>query len=125
SCATIGSQTGSSNPSTTSSTTAAPPGTSSSINPGKSCPSERETGRTGSDQRALVSVAVWTGDTCPPILYTGHYALNGTLRPGMLSRVRMRWRSVQGTPAARNRVYRHIGGAPPSEHRSVLAVVLV
>jgi hypothetical protein len=46
--------TASSNPTTTSSTTAASPGTSSSICPGKSSPSERESGPIGHDQRDLV-----------------------------------------------------------------------
>src|SRR5271166_1540180 len=54
SCAKTGSQIGSSNPSTTSSTTAARLGTSSSINPGGSCPSECATGPTGPNQRVLV-----------------------------------------------------------------------
>ena len=50
SCATSGSRTASSNPTTISSTTAARHGTSSSINPGGSCPSDCANGRTGSDQ---------------------------------------------------------------------------
>jgi hypothetical protein len=41
-------------PSTTLSITAARPGTSSSISPGGSCPSERANGPTGSNQRVLV-----------------------------------------------------------------------
>src|SRR5262245_36039890 len=45
SCARIGYQTGSLNPSTISSTTAATPGTHSSINPGRSCPSRDATGQ--------------------------------------------------------------------------------
>src|SRR4029450_2125485 len=45
SCARIGCQTGSSNPSTISSTTAATPGTRSSISPGRSCPSRAAIGR--------------------------------------------------------------------------------
>jgi len=44
SCATTGCQTGSSHPTTTSSITAAPLGTSSSTNPGRSCQSECGTG---------------------------------------------------------------------------------
>jgi hypothetical protein len=54
SCARTGSRTASSNPTTTFSTTAASPGTSSSTCPGKSCPSEPETGLIGHDQRDLV-----------------------------------------------------------------------
>ena len=42
-------------PTTTSSITAATPGTSSSTSPGASCPSGCASGRTGSDQRVLVS----------------------------------------------------------------------
>ena len=57
SCATTGSQTASSNPTTISSITAARHGTSSSINPGGSCPSDCAIGRTGSDQWDLVLVA--------------------------------------------------------------------
>ena len=54
SCATTGSRTASSNPTTTFSTTAASPGTSSSTCPGKSSPSEQESGPIGRDQRDLV-----------------------------------------------------------------------
>jgi DDE superfamily endonuclease len=50
SCATIGSPIASSNPTTISSTIAVRPGTSSSISPGESCPSDCANGRTGSDQ---------------------------------------------------------------------------
>src|SRR5262245_24723075 len=53
-CATTGSPTASSNPTTISSTIAATLGTSSSISPGASCPSDCANGRTGSDQRELV-----------------------------------------------------------------------
>ena len=49
-CATTGSRTASSNPTTISSTTAARPGTSSSIGPGRSCPSDYANGHMGSDQ---------------------------------------------------------------------------
>jgi len=49
SCATIGSQTTSSSPTTIPLTTAAPPGTSWSINPGASCQSRCEIGQRGSD----------------------------------------------------------------------------
>jgi hypothetical protein len=45
SCVRIGCQTGSSNPSTISSITAATPGTHSSTNPGRSCPSRDATGQ--------------------------------------------------------------------------------
>src|ERR1700733_7030589 len=54
SCATTGSQTESSNPTTTSSTIAARLGTTSSINPGGSCPSAFAIGPMGPDQRVLV-----------------------------------------------------------------------
>src|SRR5271166_3432362 len=54
SCATIGSQTGSSNLSTTSSTTAAMIGTSSSTNPGGSCQSASEIGPMRHYHRVLV-----------------------------------------------------------------------
>src|SRR5262249_43436590 len=54
SCATTGSRTASSNPTTISSTIAATPGTSSSISPGASCPSDCANGRTGFDQWDLV-----------------------------------------------------------------------
>ena len=54
SCATIGSRTVSSNPTMISSTTAARLGTSSSINPGASCPSDCANGRTGYDHCDLV-----------------------------------------------------------------------
>src|ERR1700737_671757 len=54
SCATIGSRTASSNPTTTSSTIAASPGISSSTCPGRSCPSGPETGSTGHDHQDLV-----------------------------------------------------------------------
>src|SRR6266508_1371924 len=50
SCATTGSQTGSSNHMTISSTIVARPGTSSSISLGASCPSDCANGRTSSDQ---------------------------------------------------------------------------
>src|SRR3954453_22355311 len=50
SCATTGSRTTSSNPTTISSTIAARLGTGSSINPGASCPSVCANGHTGSDQ---------------------------------------------------------------------------
>jgi hypothetical protein len=53
SCATFGSRTASSNPTTTSSTIAASPGISSSTCPGKSCPSGPETGSTGHDHQRL------------------------------------------------------------------------
>src|SRR3954468_7019484 len=53
-CARTGSPTGSSPPTATSSITAARRGTSSRISPGSSCPSDCETGLTGSDQRDLV-----------------------------------------------------------------------
>src|SRR5262245_5918380 len=53
-CATTGFRTASSNPTTISSTIAATLGTSSSISPGASCPSDCANGRTGSDQRELV-----------------------------------------------------------------------
>jgi hypothetical protein len=52
--ATTGSQTGSSNPSTTSSITAATLGTSSPISPGGSCPSAYEIGPMRHDHRVLV-----------------------------------------------------------------------
>src|SRR5262249_17663027 len=45
SCARIGYQTGSLNPSTTSSATAATPGTNSTTKPGRSCPSRGATGK--------------------------------------------------------------------------------
>src|SRR3954469_17163269 len=54
SCARTGSPTGSSPPTATSSITAARRGTSSRISLGSSCPSDCETGLTGSDQRDLV-----------------------------------------------------------------------
>src|SRR6516162_1952012 len=54
SCATTGSRTASSNPTTISSTIAVTLGTSSSISPGASCPSDCANGRTGSDQWELV-----------------------------------------------------------------------
>src|ERR1019366_9066655 len=54
SCATTGSPTASSNPTTISSITAARLGTSSSINPGASCPSDCANGNTGSNQWDLV-----------------------------------------------------------------------
>ena len=54
SCATTGSPTASSNPTTNSSTIAARLGTTSSISPGESCPSDCATGRTGSDHWELV-----------------------------------------------------------------------
>src|SRR5262249_26337224 len=54
SCARIGYQTGSLNPSTISSTTAATPGTHSSINPGRSCPSRDATG-----QRSVTQSEDW------------------------------------------------------------------
>jgi hypothetical protein len=53
-CAITGFPTGSSNPTTISSITAARLGTSSSINPGASCPSDCANGPTGSDQWELV-----------------------------------------------------------------------
>src|SRR5262245_2081318 len=53
-CATTGSRTASSNPTTISSTIAATLGTSSSISPGASCPLDCANGRTGSDQWELV-----------------------------------------------------------------------
>ena len=53
SCATTGSRTASSNPTTTFSTAAASPGTSASTSPGKSSPSEQESGPIGRDQRGL------------------------------------------------------------------------
>ena len=53
SCATTGSQTESSNPTTMSSTIAARLGTTSSINPGGSCPSAFAIGPMGPDQRSL------------------------------------------------------------------------
>src|SRR6516162_11520969 len=56
SCATTGSRTASSNPTTISSTIAVTLGTSSSISPGASCPSDCANGRTGSDQWELVLV---------------------------------------------------------------------
>src|SRR5258708_7404743 len=49
-CATIGSRTASSNPTTISSITAATPGIPSSTGPGKSCPSDYASGLMGSDQ---------------------------------------------------------------------------
>ena len=55
SCATTGSRTASSRPDDDISTTAASPGTSSSTCPGKSSPSEQESGPIGCDQRDLVS----------------------------------------------------------------------
>ena len=54
SCATIGSQTASSNLTKTFWTMAASPGISSSICHGKSCPSDQETGLIGRNQRDLV-----------------------------------------------------------------------
>src|SRR5262245_4609847 len=57
SCATTGSRTESSNPTTISSTIAATLGTSWSISPGASCPLDCANGRTGSDQGELVSIA--------------------------------------------------------------------
>jgi hypothetical protein len=54
SCATTGSRTGFSNPTSTSSITVASPGTGSSICPGKLCPSEQENGPIGRNQRDLV-----------------------------------------------------------------------
>src|SRR3984893_16467898 len=54
SCATIGSRTASSNPTTTSSIIAASPGISSSTCPAKSSPSGPETGSTGHDHQDLV-----------------------------------------------------------------------
>src|SRR5271157_3073692 len=57
SCATTGSRTGFSNPTTTSSITVASPGTSLSTCPGKLCLSEFENGPIGLDQRDLVSAA--------------------------------------------------------------------
>src|SRR5262249_21612025 len=54
SCATTGSRTASSNPTTISSTIAATLGTSWSISPGASCPLDCANGRTGSDQWELV-----------------------------------------------------------------------
>src|SRR5215831_12340231 len=54
SCATTGSRTASSNPTTISSTIAATLGTSWSISPGASCPLDCANGRTGSDQGELV-----------------------------------------------------------------------
>src|SRR6516162_9810692 len=56
SCATTGSRTASSNPTTISSTIAATLGTSSSTSPGASCPSDCANGRTGSDQWELVLI---------------------------------------------------------------------
>src|SRR5450759_4532340 len=53
-CATIGSRTASSNPTTISSITAATPGIRSSIDHGRSCPSDYASGRTGSDKWDLV-----------------------------------------------------------------------
>ena len=64
SCAPTGSRTASSNPTTTFSTTAASPGTSSSTCPGKSSPSEQESGPIGRDQRdlvALVEMRIFSG----------------------------------------------------------------
>lgn len=57
SCATTGSQTGSSNPTRISSTTAATLGTNSSINLGASCPSDCANGHMGTDQCTLVLFA--------------------------------------------------------------------
>jgi len=57
SCATIGSQIASSNPTTISSTIAVRPGTSSSISHGASCPSDCANGRTGSNHWDLVLVS--------------------------------------------------------------------
>src|ERR1700676_732177 len=54
SCATTGCPIASSNPTTISSIIAANPGTNSQTNLGASCPSERENGLTGFDQRELV-----------------------------------------------------------------------
>jgi hypothetical protein len=56
SCATTGCQTGFSGLMTTSSTIAAKPGTSSSRNPGASCPSECANGRTGSNHGSWYKV---------------------------------------------------------------------
>jgi hypothetical protein len=50
-----------SNPTTISSITAVWPGTSSSISPGASCPSDYANGRTGSDQWDLVLLAFLGG----------------------------------------------------------------
>src|SRR5208283_1763068 len=58
SSATTGCPIASFTPSPTSSTTAVTPGTSSSISPGASCPSDCAIGHTGSDHRALVSGVV-------------------------------------------------------------------
>src|SRR5215813_1549821 len=60
SCATTGSRTASSNPTTISSTIAATLGTSSSTSPGASCPSDCANGRTGSDQWELVLAVTTT-----------------------------------------------------------------
>jgi len=65
SCAKTGSRTGSSSPSTTSSIIAATPGTNSSINPGRSCPSAYEIGPKGRDQRVLV-LGLWLADAHAP-----------------------------------------------------------
>jgi hypothetical protein len=60
SCGTTGYRTGSSKTTTISSTNAAVLGTGSSINLGKSCPSECGNGRIGHDQRPLVLPPDWT-----------------------------------------------------------------
>jgi hypothetical protein len=63
SCATTGSQIACSNPTTISSTIAAMLGISSSISPGRSCPSDCANGRTGSDQWDLVLLVFYVSET--------------------------------------------------------------
>ena len=89
SCATTGSQTESSNPSTTSSTIAARLGTSSSINPGGSCPSAFAIGPMGPDQRVLVLTRSWKlkpgrcrGDPTDGLAETELTASGGVIGPG-------------------------------------------
>src|SRR5262245_33306824 len=84
-CATTGSRTASSNPTTISSTIAATLGTSSSISPGASCPSDCANGRTGSDQWELVLGAM-RPDLPDEVEVTTKKQLNGEARPDLIAR---------------------------------------
>ena len=75
SCATTGSRTGSSNPTTTSSITVVSPGTSLSRCPGKLCLSEFENGPIGLDQADLVSVIPMRQTTESSVLWSETCAL--------------------------------------------------
>src|SRR5262249_4707796 len=84
-CATTGSRTASSNPTTISSTIAATLGTSSSISPGASCPLDCANGRTGSDQAELVLGAM-RPDLPDEVEVTTKKQLNGEARPDLIVR---------------------------------------